>query len=379
MSFSAAVPDSHKTTPVPSKEDVIFLIRWSAQIDIERIQAIVDGAILAAEQVQDKRIDLLEQGPEVAATDLIFDALVTFVLESSLIGIAARTAAHKIITPLLRKVGAVALMPHPNIRREYLGMLEFARKFGKYATAQIRDANPELRDDLKSYHSFIRAITRADGHIIEGIVGIAKAANEMNAPQTPMLIPGDSPGVAVLKAAQSYASSHRTAITMVHAQLEMAALATTDATALKKIADMAEILPLEQDLSVLRGRYALLYEAAIWAMLYGLVDGSQIRSNRGLIGGGRNVKLANVGEPLLRYWEARFASVISDWLAEMERSLGASGMKRAGLLPLSRPFVEAHPDLRASYINQFFKKVASDLPQLPDYSWTTSVIKPRKQ
>lgn len=382
---SAAVPAKAQTKAALTKEDLIYLIRWSAQMDAERIQAIVDGAVLAAEQVQDKRIDLLEQDPEVTATELIFESLLTFVLESSLIGIAAQVAARRIVTPLLRKAGAAALSVRllrqaPAMRREYLQALEFARRFGPYVTAQVRAANPISRDDLNAYHRFMRAVARADGHITEGIVGLAKGGVEARAhvPRTRELLPGDSPGVAILKAAQSYASTHRATIAMVHAQLEVAALGAKDEATLKKIDDAIQILPLEQDLSALRARYALLYEAVIWVILFGLADGSKIRVKGGLVSG-PELELTGVKKPLLKYWESRFATLIEDWLSEMERSIGAARMNpQEGLLPLHGPFAEAQQATRVSLINQFFKRVASDLPKLPDDSWTTSGIKARK-
>jgi hypothetical protein len=54
---------------------LVFRIRAARAARSERLKAVVDGALLAVEQVQDRRIDLLEQGPEVTIQDIMFDCL----------------------------------------------------------------------------------------------------------------------------------------------------------------------------------------------------------------------------------------------------------------------------------------------------------------
>src|SRR4051794_15685008 len=91
-------------------DDVLAAIRLSAQQDLERLSVITDAAVLAAEQVQDVRLDLLEQGPKVTTSDLIFDALLTFALESPIAGLAAKALTQAIVRPIVLKVGRASVM-----------------------------------------------------------------------------------------------------------------------------------------------------------------------------------------------------------------------------------------------------------------------------
>lgn len=82
---------------------LVSYIRSSEIHQLERIQLIVDSVILAAEQVQDKRIDLLEQPPEVTGSQLLIDFGITFLLESPIAGIILQNIVRKMALPLARR------------------------------------------------------------------------------------------------------------------------------------------------------------------------------------------------------------------------------------------------------------------------------------
>src|SRR5262245_36053720 len=75
-----AVSDPH------AREEAILLLKTAAVDQIESLQTMLDAAVLAAEQVQDKRLELLEEGPEVTAVDIFIEFAIVFALDVKLVG-----------------------------------------------------------------------------------------------------------------------------------------------------------------------------------------------------------------------------------------------------------------------------------------------------
>ena len=113
---------------------------------------------------------------------------------------------------------------------------------------------------------------------------------------------------------------------------------------------------LEEDLGSIRNRYKLLFEAIIWAKLYGFD-----RSRGGLItNSGKSLK--GVEEELLTYWFKRFAKPIEEW----------SQRNAIGLLPfgIQAPIADGQylklPIWnRVSYMNQYLLAIGSSIPADP--------------
>lgn len=341
------------------RDELVAAARLSAASDAERVQAIVDGALLAAQQVQDKRLDLLEEGPEVSTSDVLFDALVIFAFESGLVGKAAALFARTAISPLLRRAGAAVLLPPRSVRREYLDIYAYAqRNFGALAAQQVRARNPVTRSTLSAYHTWMRAVSRV-GPISDAIVGLAHVAKEHQDVNAPSLNKSDSVGVAVLKAAQAYGSAHRDASAWSLYHLELAA-ADADQRTLEILENSAEALPVPIDAIVARDEYALLYEAIIWAKLFQLTDGLKIAISRGRLG------FDGVDSPLVEYWLQRFEAPIDRWLADVQDP-GISFRRTSG-----RP-----RNTRISNLNRFFVQLARDLPRIPPEVWTNNSVLPK--
>jgi hypothetical protein len=127
--------------------------------------------------------------------------------------------------------------------------------------------------DLFAHGTYLRSLLKGTPDVQKNLVAAAKAAHnaKMRLPKTqPTIVLQDSPGVAVISAAQAYASQQRLAITLHHIVFEAAIR-----SGVLKLEDIQKFLELEireQDelgLVDLRNKYKLLFEAIIWARLYG--------------------------------------------------------------------------------------------------------------
>jgi len=72
----------------------------------------VDGAILAANQVQDQRISMLESGPEVKTSVYIFDLLIAFALDTSVAGAVLAGITKKLSMCLCAQVRSFQRYPN---------------------------------------------------------------------------------------------------------------------------------------------------------------------------------------------------------------------------------------------------------------------------
>lgn len=67
---------------------------------LSRNRAMVEAIELAAEQVQDIRVTLLEEGPEVEISNVVFSMIVGFALDSNLVGRMAAAIVGAVLKPL---------------------------------------------------------------------------------------------------------------------------------------------------------------------------------------------------------------------------------------------------------------------------------------
>ena len=80
----------------------VLQIRQSCHVQLARVEAYLDAVVLAAEQVQDKRIEQLETPKEVTGWEYFGNVLLTLFLESTLPGKFLVAASKAIFTPILR-------------------------------------------------------------------------------------------------------------------------------------------------------------------------------------------------------------------------------------------------------------------------------------
>ena len=286
-------------------EGLVFLIRSSAAVQAERLQAIVDGAVLAVEQVQDKRIELLEKGPEVEISDVIFDMLLSVCLMG--LGKALVPITESIAKNLVQVASFYGSLPSSRVGRVLAGAAAFFDT--KFASRSV-SIGP---NDITKYNAYVReVVTRGVNKALEkgtekGLGSVEKRkplTNEVDLEAT------DTPGVAILGAAQTYASSQRAANAIHHAGLEAVVRAGADSTLLAQIRDVVSYDPLPDEIVAVRDQHKMLFEAVIWSKLFGFDQSIHLKA----ASFSSDIELPGVKPPLMRYWSNRFARTIERWL-----------------------------------------------------------------
>jgi hypothetical protein len=92
---------------------LIGLVEGSRSRQIERVQAVESGVRIAAEQVQDTRLQLLESPPPVDLTDVALQVGLTLIFETTILGAVSGLVTNALLRPLLRsertaRVAAIA-------------------------------------------------------------------------------------------------------------------------------------------------------------------------------------------------------------------------------------------------------------------------------
>jgi hypothetical protein len=351
-----------------AREALILRIRAARAAQVERIQAVGDGAVLAAEQVQDQRLDLLEKGPEVELSDVIFDALLGLALMG--VGKALVPVAESISRELAKSMTWYA-SNGKNPR--------FARLLG----AGLRSIEPELANarldaaDIKRRHQQVRELLNTKiaeglGALGERAKGVAEEGVSLGTKRVE-LAATDSPGVAMLGAAQSFVSQQRYAVELFHdgfeAIVRSGAAGPGDLTGIET-ATTPEVL--DQQVVEIRDRHKLLFEAALWVRLFNF-DG-QIRA--GTFG---RLEFAGLPAPLQRYLRRRFARSVERWMTGVARDAYSGDAVKSGLgIDLSKygtvtgdtgkgvdkfqpaPFEKLNVQTQDSAIHRFFVAVTQD-------------------
>src|SRR5262249_13271074 len=181
-------------TPTPAEiEAAVAFIRQSAARQMELGHAIMDGAILAAEQVQDKRLGLLEQGPEVSGWDILLDFAMVFVLESPLAGKILQAVTVKALAPRIRAnpLAQANALPVAALPRG-------ARVPARSLSVPACGSAPQLRRDIEALRAFERRLfqTGHDQGPYPYAVAFLKAVRETAGQETrpaPVLVPSDTP------------------------------------------------------------------------------------------------------------------------------------------------------------------------------------------
>jgi hypothetical protein len=375
-------------------EEVTLYVRQSSYIQHARVDAYLEGVILAAEQVQDKRIQFLETPPEVTGWEFVGNILLTFALESTIGGKLLAAITKRIFTPVLRQNAVFMAMPDwakaPDgkaLKKEAerlsrmnsatrittfpsgrTGPIETGRSSSTATIAAVlkkgAGGRPGLsalgREDVKLYHDSLEAIIRGTPDTATNLAAAAKSVREALQGERPKPAPylgaSDSTGVSILGAAQSYASLTRLGIQFRHAWLEWLLKARDlEPASLTYVIDLCayEALELEVDgqkieldLSDIRGRYKMLFEAVIWARLFGF---DKNRNQPRLQVSAE--KFEGVDQAFSDYWTRRFGSAIDG------RYMNARDGYRASFKDLSKRE-------QLFFIQKYFWEIVTQLPRL---------------
>ncbi|MFC8095449.1 hypothetical protein [Streptomyces sp. NPDC057301] len=236
------------TTQQQQIEAAVRAMRTAAATDQLRLQAISDSMHHAAEQVQDKRIELLEDGPEVTLLQVTMDIVCGFLLESPAVGHFASWLAKKVLLPRVRMHLAsqeLALrtlaLPRTNARIQMRTVLSpTSDLFRRSADTIYKDVK-----SLRRYHAALD-VTAAHAEDAAGyataVIKAVRGAREESAKKT--LPPMDTPGVALRATIDAWRRREAYGLEMANAMFEAAVRTGTlevDAEAMNELTQRAAI------------------------------------------------------------------------------------------------------------------------------------------
>ena len=240
-------------------------LRLSCQWQLARLQAVRDGAALAAETVQDVRLRVLEQGPVTEVGPVLMAAIVTFALESPIAGAVAQALSQRVVQPLLRT--AIKAGGQVKTEAQLLDMImpsagaSFASRMA--ATQRL----PSARSTWLRYEAYVNWLDSPAGETTYVALAKGAYAGAQASGAAPDALAA-SPGVELLSQVQSWCTRHALAVQRRHTVLERWALSPdTPSEALRDLQQRLDRGGLE-GLEDMRHRWRLLCEACIWAQLY---------------------------------------------------------------------------------------------------------------
>lgn len=262
------------------REKAVALIEQSFAIQQERIQIIVDAALLAVEQVQDKRLELLEKGKTVTINDVIFDLLSVYLWEVGLVG--------HVLQPLVKEVTRVICSKSLKYSAVYnqLSKSDYGAQFIGYARQEknskellkniigehVRNSKQYSSEEFAIFSKEARELVASAPEVVwkKATGTVAKWKEMKKKVKETTLEKTDTPGVSMLKAAQSYVSRHRFALEIQKARI----IAWVRSQSTMTVTELRELLPLFEaeelpDTAFIRDQYQWTFEIIIWARMYG--------------------------------------------------------------------------------------------------------------
>ncbi len=327
-------------------ENVVNLIRQSRHIQLARIEAWLEGVVLAAEQVQDVRIRIVETPQELSGWKFYGELLWTAFLDTSLAGKLLAKATSIVFTRVLRQHRVFMALPKSaageQLKQQALklarmnsatqltklpsgrtGLLEVGRSSPQRTLAaalQLGTGNQAGlqslgKEEVQLYHASLEALVRGTPDAQKNLTAAAKMATRYATSRGPTPAPsttGDNtPGVKIRGYAYNLAALTRLGVELRHDQME--ALVRSRSVTPNDLALIVDIFGWEElevnddngqrivcDLNDIRDRVARKYEAVIWADLYGFrrPDSPKRYVNSG--------EFWNIDEETTKYWLARF-------------------------------------------------------------------------
>lgn len=272
---------------------------------------------------------MLESGPEVKTSDFIFDLLLGCALDTSVAGVVLAGLTKKAIKVLVRSSSVFSKVADKAVKN--------LTRYVDLAAGEIKKdiKNPDNRDafNLFAHGTYLRALLKGTPNVQKNLTAAAKAANNARKKlpvSRRMIYLQDSPGVAVISAAQAYASQQKLAITLHHIVFEAAV--RSGVLKLKDIQNFLELEVHEDDelgMVDLRNKCKLLFEAIIWSRLYGFTPGlNKIHvKNPWDWKSGTKLDLVDVPEKHLEYFLHRFVDP-NTWKPFAQSNTGVSDLNR---------------------------------------------------
>ncbi|MFD0670088.1 hypothetical protein [Cohnella sp. GCM10027633] len=302
-------------------EKAIALIEQSFAIQEQRIQIIVDAAVLAVEQVQDKRLEMQEKGKTVTINDVIFDLLSVYLWEVGFIGhvvqplvkevtriICERSLKYSLVYNQLAKsdygaemIGYIRNDMKPKDSKALLKEIieEHVRKKSQYGSEEFAMFSKETRTLVASFEDVVWK---------KGSGAVGKWKDIQKKVKQTTLGTTDTPGVSMLKSAQSYVGSQRFALQVQKARI-IALIRSQPSMTVQELRDMMSIFVVEElpDTEFIRDQYQWTFEIIIWARMYGFT--SEFATSPGIVGfGGKGFD--GIKWDVTNYWFTRFRDVM---------------------------------------------------------------------
>jgi hypothetical protein len=340
-------------------EETIFYIRQSRAIQLARVEAYLDGVVLAAEQVQDVRITLLSEPPEVSGWQAAGSVLLTFVLESSIPGKVLSRVASLLFKPILQMNVVFRALPKSP---EGKALIAEARRLARMSQpgtpvivptgsglvrnptgrpsreavfAAVLQAGAGGRGGLRAlgkenvilYHAWLEDYVKR-GSLEQDLSAVVKSVVQNQAvlfkkPSAEgSAIPRmESPAVAIRGAAYEYASLTKLGIQIHHDRLEcLVRQEGFSPVGLESVVQLCEWEELDANaqrdqlqrsgLTAVRQQFALLFEAIIWARLEGFRP-PRHAGDPGAPTVTNNDSFFGIDKRLSDYWLNRFAGVLA--------------------------------------------------------------------
>lgn len=338
MNMPQHVDNQGQPLPAKSVAEVRLMISRSRRREELYWDTCRDAAILAAQQVQDKRIELLEKPPEVSFTDIICDILIGVTLSLPVAAIAGgvtKAVMKKLIGPSLKTREVVKVFSAELRQKQFIGP-------GVLKSTVIKIKEKELGGDAIQGRKLSPFLEGAiDESIISsiGLTGqkLVDAAKNKIAASADSQTGGDTPGVAMSSAAMDWANRQKQVTNITHDILDILVGSglIKDGDTLEEISQLMKKnlnkWPEDGEVEQLR----LLWEAAIWVSILGPIKETMFRKSGRMYGGVWVYKYHFNGAPpnqdLISYWQNRFklflekqdTDTLLDFLYKVQVQMGA--------------------------------------------------------
>jgi len=294
--------------------DLRSLIAKSQRQQELYLATIADAVLLAAEQVQDKRLDLLEQGAEVSASGLLIDFL--FSLAFSFGSNLMKDGLANIITKVIRQRRLSAFRRG---RKIIFGKTTYDDIVAASGITRIRELPKSLEFAGTDYQLFREFAKETLGL---GLEKTKEKLKEAATKGTTVARPdqetgGDTPGVGLMDVVLSFVHQQQAAIDLSHDILDFQVTGgqLDDKTSQELLKFLDSSLETQKsasgfgDLSELKEQMKLFFEASIWATL----GGARLWKDWEYDWFGRKVEAhIPAKKRLLEYWLARFGDMAKE-------------------------------------------------------------------
>jgi hypothetical protein len=302
----------------------------------------LDAAVLAAEQVQDVRLQALEQPAELSGWDLWVQLAILLALESNIAGALIKWACGSAVKGFIKsntyflsiagsrsgKQLAQAARDVASGKRRIKGASTARAVLGRGIPSRAIPG-VDSKESLKLYNEtlqrMVRRGTESDIDLANAVAQAAGKLKETGLPRRNDPLPQtDSAGVSVLSAAQEYARITRLGIRIRHDRIEGFVRREATPADLATVIDVVGWEPLQPpgqgsdvalSLTELRNKYRLLFEALIWARMYGFSEREPKSPNSWLPKFDSNdaaKPFPDIKLPIQDYWFRRFEGAAAE-------------------------------------------------------------------